>query len=230
MTTDSNQTIAARTIHRSRAVPSGIPASGCSTKPDSITAALPVSDGRRRSRACHREIPSAAAKGASNEKAEGHPWKSHLLHPVRQFGKRAAEFFSPSAEAAATTEAYEIVLEQPGISEDQVHLEVHDDRLAVTGEKRARSEESGRTYLVSPSAPTAASARTDRLPGDADVDKVSAVHKDGVLSIVIPNLASRCPKAGRSPSAAAGRYSGRGRPRLRGPSLLLGAAASTGRG
>ena len=57
---------------------------------------------------------------------------------MRQFGKRVAEFFSPSAESAAATEAYKIVLELPGISEDQIRLKVHDDRLAVVVEKRAR--------------------------------------------------------------------------------------------
>jgi len=37
VTTDSSQAAAARTMHRSRAVPIGVPASGCSMKPNFIT-------------------------------------------------------------------------------------------------------------------------------------------------------------------------------------------------
>ena len=52
-------------------------------------------------------------------------------------------------------------------------------------------------------------------------------HKNGVVHT---RAAGKLPKAGRSPSAAADRYSDRGRPLLWGPSLPLGAAAGTGRG
>ena len=58
-----------------------------------------------------------------------HDWWSHLPNPLRQFGERVAQFFSPSAEAAATTESYEIALELPRVAEDGIHLEVRGDRL-----------------------------------------------------------------------------------------------------
>lgn len=124
-----------------------------------------------------------------------HDWWSHFINPVRQFGERVAEFFSPSAEAAATTESYEIALELPGISEDEIHLEIHGDRLAVSGEKRAQREESGRNYYFSERV-YGRFRRTFRVPEDANLDKARAVHKDGVLTITIPKLASK-PSEGR---------------------------------
>ncbi len=75
-----------------------------------------------------------------------HDWWSQLLDPMRRVGARVAEFFSPSAEAAATEESYEIALELPGMSDDEIQLEVHAGRLVVTGEKRAQREESGKDY------------------------------------------------------------------------------------
>ena len=117
-----------------------------------------------------------------------HDWWSHVLNPVRHLGERMAEFFSPSAEAAATTEAYDIALELPGLSEDEIHLEVHDDRLTVTGEKQARREESGRNCYFSERV-YGRFCRTFRLPADANTDKINATHKDGVLNITVPKLA-----------------------------------------
>ena len=119
-----------------------------------------------------------------------HEWWSHVLNPVRHLGQRVAELFSPSAEAAATSEAYEIALELPGISDDDIRIEAHSDRLVVTGEKRAEREERGRSYFFSERV-YGRFRRVFRVPGEADLDKVSAVHKDGVLTISVPKLAGK---------------------------------------
>ena len=118
-----------------------------------------------------------------------HDWWSHLLNPVRQFGERVAQFFSPSAEAAATGDAYEIAVELPGIPEDEIRLEVQGDRLVVTGEKRAQRDESGRDYYFSERV-YGRFRRTFQLPVDADLAAVGAVHRDGVLSITVPKRAT----------------------------------------
>lgn len=127
-----------------------------------------------------------------------HDWWSHLPNPLRQFGERVAQFFSPSAEAAATTESYEIALELPGVAEDDIHLEVRGDRLLVTGEKRARREESGRNYYFSERI-YGQFRRTFRLPADADPDEAVAAHKDGVLTVTVPKLAPQQSESKRIP-------------------------------
>lgn len=109
---------------------------------------------------------------------------------MRQFGERVPELFAPSAEAAATTESYEIALELPCISGDEIQLEVQGDRLVVTGEKRAQREESGRSYFFSERT-YGRFRRTFQMPDDADLEKMSAVHKDGVLAIAVPKVAKR---------------------------------------
>ena len=119
-------------------------------------------------------------------------WWSHIYGPVRQFGERVAEFFSPSSEAATTAEHYEISLELPGVSDSDISIEIHDGRLNVTGEKRSTHKEEGKDYYFSERV-YGAFRRSFRLPSDADPDNVSATNKDGVLTINVAKLTPKSP-------------------------------------
>ncbi len=111
-----------------------------------------------------------------------HDWWSHLYGPMKQFGQSVAEFFQPNSEAAMTDAFYEISVELPGVSEDAITLEVHDNRLTVTGEKESRHEEKGKSFYFSER--TYGRFRRDfRLPADADANNINATHKDGLLEI-----------------------------------------------
>ncbi len=120
-------------------------------------------------------------------------WWSHFNAPVRQFGERVAEFFSPSSEAATTEYSYEINIELPGVSEDDISVEIHDDRLTVTGEKRSKHEEEGKNFYFSERV-YGSFRRTFQLPADANADKILATQKDGVLTIKIAKSAPTTPK------------------------------------
>ena len=128
---------------------------------------------------------------------------SHVMNPVRQFGERVAHFFSPSAEAAATTESYEIALELPGIAEDEIHLEVHGNRLVVTGEKRVQRQESGRHYYVSERM-FGQFRRAFHVPEDGDVERVRSVHRDGILTITIPKVVPQRSESRKIPISRSG--------------------------
>lgn len=125
-----------------------------------------------------------------------HEWWFRVLNPVRHLGQRVAEFFFPSAEAAATSESYEIALELPGTSDNDIAIEAHGDRLVVTGEKRAEREESGRSYFFSERV-FGRFRRVFRVPGDGNLDRVTAVHKDEVLRVRVPKLAEKPSEAKR---------------------------------
>ena len=121
-------------------------------------------------------------------------WWSHFYSPVRQFGERVAEFFSPSSEAAATENNYEITLELPGVSDDDISVEIHENRLTVSGEKRSAQEREGKNFYFSERA-YGSFQRAFRLPDDADAEKITASHNDGVLTIKVARLATATPKA-----------------------------------
>ena len=118
---------------------------------------------------------------------------SQLYRPIRQFGERVAEFFQPSSEASSADEYYEISVELPGVSENDIVVEVHDRRLTVSGEKKAAREEKGKNYYFSERV-YGAFRRAFQLPADADPDKVMATHKDGVLTIKVAKRTPETPK------------------------------------
>lgn len=109
-------------------------------------------------------------------------WWSTFYRPVQQFGHQVAEFFSPSSDAAVSDDCYEINLELPGVSDDDISIEAHDNRLTVTGEKKSSHEESGKNFYFSERV-HGTFRRTFRLPADADDERFEAKHKDGVLTI-----------------------------------------------
>ncbi len=121
-------------------------------------------------------------------------WWPSLYEPLRGLGQRVADFFAPSAEAAATEEFYEINMELPGVSAEDIDVSIQDGSLTIKGEKRSQREERGRTYFFS-EREYGAFQRSFRLPADADPKDVAADFHDGVLAIKIP-------KAGPPPSQA----------------------------
>jgi HSP20 family protein len=107
-----------------------------------------------------------------------------VFDPLRNVGEKIADFFAPSADASSTEDVYEINVELPGVSSDDVTVELHDNVLAVKGEKRFEREETGKTYYFSERR-FGSFHRSFRLPEDVDPEKVSADFKDGVLAIKI---------------------------------------------
>ena len=121
-------------------------------------------------------------------------WWPGLYEPLRGLGQRIADFFAPSADAAATDDFYEINLELPGVTSDNIDVSVHDGSLTIKGEKQSRREETGRTYFFS-EREYGAFQRSFKLPADADPKNVTADFNDGVLLV-------RIPKAGPPPDEA----------------------------
>ncbi len=93
--------------------------------------------------------------------------------------------FIPRMDITGNDKEYKISAELPGLSKENVDIELNEDMLTVKGEKKSeiKEEESGR-YHVERSYGTF--SRTVRLPNDIDVDSVSADFKDGVLNITLP--------------------------------------------
>jgi HSP20 family protein len=114
-------------------------------------------------------------------------WPS-IYGPLRGLGQRMADFFAPTADAAASNDAYEITVELPGVKADDIDVGVHDGTLTIKGEKRSEQKEEGRTWYFTERT-FGSFLRSFRLPADADADKISADHQDGLLTITIPKKA-----------------------------------------
>ncbi len=114
----------------------------------------------------------------------GSLWPS-LYDPFRTFATRLSEWLSPASEASSSDDAYDISMELPGVSEDDIELTVENGVVTVRGEKKTEEERKGDTWYFS-ERQYGAFRRSFRLPEDADGDKAEATMKDGVLHIRIP--------------------------------------------
>lgn len=91
----------------------------------------------------------------------------------------------PRLDIAERDDAYEISVEIPGVSRDDVQIAVDDRTLVISGEKKLSSErDEGQYHWVERS--YGQFQRVLDLPDDADETGISASFKDGVLTIRIP--------------------------------------------
>lgn len=117
-------------------------------------------------------------------------WWPSVVDPLRQFGSKVADYFSPDADAAASEKHYEINLELPGVAADNIDISLHDHNLVIKGEKKSEHEERGKTFYFTERS-YGAFQRTFRLPGDTDPTKITADFKDGVLSVKVAKAAAQ---------------------------------------
>ncbi len=113
-----------------------------------------------------------------------------LMAPFQNLGAKLHDWLSPASEAASAKDAYEISIELPGVTEDDIEILVDGDVLTVRGEKKSTREETGEGWFFS-ERQYGSFARSFRLPADADENAVSADLKDGVLLVRVGRLKSR---------------------------------------
>lgn len=93
--------------------------------------------------------------------------------------------FVPVVNVKETEEALEVTAEVPGLKPEEIEVSLTGDILTLKGEKKEeREEDRGDYHLVERR--FGSFQRSFRLPMEVERDKLSAKHKDGVLSITLP--------------------------------------------
>jgi len=111
-----------------------------------------------------------------------------FLAPLaRRFGSAAVPAW-PSVDVHETEDAYVVSVELPGMDEKDIELNLRDNVLTLSGEKRQerKEEDKGRSYIER------SYGRFQRsIPFDTelDQDKVEASFKNGVLTVTLPKSA-----------------------------------------
>lgn len=97
----------------------------------------------------------------------------------------AAAFVRPSIDVDETDQAYRVSVELPGLTEKEVELNLRDNALTISGEKRSGREEErgGRRYAERS---FGRFERTIPFPTEVDADRVDAVCQNGVLTVTLP--------------------------------------------
>ena len=114
----------------------------------------------------------------------------------RLFGPAEGETtasFDPHMNLAETEAAYEITVDLPGMKPEEFNIEVKSGELWITGERKHKSEEQGKTFhRVERRYGTF--RRVIALAPDADAEQVNATYKEGVLHVTIPKNEAALPK------------------------------------
>jgi HSP20 family protein len=93
--------------------------------------------------------------------------------------------FVPSAEIDETDTEFHLKLEVPGMSADDLEIEVTDDAVAIAGERKSETESKDGDMLRSEFY-YGKFERYVPLPSQIQRDNVVAEYKDGILNLTLP--------------------------------------------
>lgn len=99
----------------------------------------------------------------------------------------------PHVEVSEERKFYEISAELPGVEEKDMSIALQDHMLTVFGEKKSDRTEEKKDCSVSERR-YGSFRRSFRVPEDVDEDKISAKFDKGVMTLVMPKVATARPK------------------------------------
>ena len=101
--------------------------------------------------------------------------------------------WTPPVDIHETAEALILKAELPGFSTDDVHVELHNNRLTLRGERKHEAEVKEEQYHRRERA-YGSFQRSFQLPTTIDQDKVSASFQNGILELRLPKSEAAKPK------------------------------------
>ncbi|MBI2384782.1 MAG: Hsp20/alpha crystallin family protein [Elusimicrobia bacterium] len=105
-----------------------------------------------------------------------------VFAPLRADVPSIPAAWMPRADVRETEKEYVIDLSLPGIRKEDVKVEVKDDVLTVSGERRTEKEEKGKSWLRRESS-YGSFLRSFTLPEGLHSEDIKANYKDGVLTL-----------------------------------------------
>jgi HSP20 family protein len=93
--------------------------------------------------------------------------------------------FVPKVDIVESNEAYEVHLAAPGLSKDDFKIEVNDNYLTVSGERKFSTEKKDKNYH-SVETNYGTFSRSFTLPENSDASKINAKYNNGILELTIP--------------------------------------------
>jgi HSP20 family protein len=101
--------------------------------------------------------------------------------------------WTPAVDIYDTNDALVLKAELPGVSKDDVSIEIHNNTLILRGERKHEAEVKEGDYYRAERA-FGTFQRSFVLPTLVDQDKVQATYKDGVLELRLPKSEAAKPK------------------------------------
>jgi len=95
--------------------------------------------------------------------------------------------FTPVVNTREADDAYYIEVELPGVNKEDINIDVDDNTLTISGERKLKDEQKDSSFYKVESL-YGKFERSFSLPEDVDSDKIEAASKNGVLEIKIPKV------------------------------------------
>jgi HSP20 family protein len=116
----------------------------------------------------------------------------------RSFAPGSGDGLWPSVDVVDAGQAIEVTAELPGLALGDIDIELHDNALTISGEKKKeyKDENGGRSYIERT---YGRFERTIPLAAEVDADRVQAKFKNGVLAVTLPKNEKARDKTKRIP-------------------------------
>jgi len=111
--------------------------------------------------------------------------------PARR--ENAQALWAPPVDVREDKDNYIIEAELPGMSKDQIHLELENNVLSIKGERNFERKEEGENYHLMERS-YGSFYRSFSLPKNVDGEQIGAEYKDGVLRVTLPKKEEVKPK------------------------------------
>ncbi len=102
-----------------------------------------------------------------------------------EFSGGSLPSFTPKVDIAETDKEYEIQFHVPGMKKDEINIDLNEDRLTISGERKFENENKEKNFH-SVESYFGSFSRSFHLPDTVNRDKVDASYQDGILSVKLP--------------------------------------------
>jgi HSP20 family protein len=109
------------------------------------------------------------------------------------FDESQSQRWIPAMDLVEDEEQFVLKADLPGLSEDDVEIEIRDNALTISGERKSEREQKERGWYRVERA-TGRFSRSLTLPEGVDPDGVTAEFDRGVLEVRIPKPEQRKPR------------------------------------
>jgi len=104
--------------------------------------------------------------------------------------------FAPSMDMNESDTQYEVMVDLPGIKASDVHVQLSDNVLTISGERKSEKKENGKDGAKCHCVERyqGSFSRSIALPAAINQDQIDAQYRDGVLTVTVPKAEAAKPR------------------------------------
>ena len=129
-----------------------------------------------------------------------HPFYNNFDRFFNEFGwgehqteGQESASWTPKVDVYQTDDSYVLKAELPGLSKEEINIDVNDNTLTLKGEKKLEEKVEKENY-VRVERTYGSFSRSFNLSDDVDTEHITANYKDGVLELTLPKKEESKPK------------------------------------